>query len=98
LEVDFYVDPAPLTKEEEFAISNFIKLDKHRKQHSNLLKRKNSCPKKNIFLSTSNFLLNLFIFVFRNFPKVIFSQKPAKLNSCLSRSGIQQLFPSKENH
>ena len=28
LEVDFYVDPRPLTKEEEKAISDFIKADK----------------------------------------------------------------------
>ena len=35
--VDFYVDPRPLTKEEEIAISNFIKADKLK--HGMLTKR-----------------------------------------------------------
>ena len=30
-EVDFEVDPRPLTKDEQFAISEFIKLDKEKR-------------------------------------------------------------------
>jgi len=43
LEVDFVVDPRPLTKQEEIAISEFIKADKAKralleKRHSNKTK------------------------------------------------------------
>ena len=31
LEIDFYVDPTPLTKEEEKSISDFIQADKQKK-------------------------------------------------------------------
>lgn len=34
LEVDFYVDPTPLTKEEEKLISDFIKAEKSKRRTS----------------------------------------------------------------
>lgn len=42
LDVDFVVDPGPLTKEEELAISEFIKADKARRK----LKQKRAAVKK----------------------------------------------------
>jgi hypothetical protein len=32
-DIDFYVDPRPLTKEEQKKISDFIKFDKNSKKH-----------------------------------------------------------------
>jgi hypothetical protein len=38
IEVDFYVDPRPLTKEEEKRISDFIKADKKKNKRKNKIK------------------------------------------------------------
>lgn len=40
LEVDFVVDPRPLTKEEENAISEFIRADKEKRKLKELRKAK----------------------------------------------------------
>jgi hypothetical protein len=40
IEVDFVVDPRPLTKQEEFAISEFIRADKEKRKKQNLKKVK----------------------------------------------------------
>ncbi|MGB8492067.1 MAG: hypothetical protein WCE64_13505 [Bacteroidales bacterium] len=37
-EIDFYVDPRPLTKEEEKRISDFIKADKKKSKRKNKTK------------------------------------------------------------
>jgi hypothetical protein len=39
IDVDFYVDPKPLTKEEERLISEYIKLDKKRRQSLKTIKK-----------------------------------------------------------
>jgi hypothetical protein len=39
LDVDFYVDPRPLTKEEQKMISDFIKADKHQRKLSKATKK-----------------------------------------------------------
>ncbi len=44
LDVDFYVDPRPMTKEDQKAISDFIKADKLK--HAKRNKRKISSDKK----------------------------------------------------
>lgn len=53
LDVDFVVDPRPLTKDEEKAISDFIRADKEkrklkelRKKSNHKTKRKTPCLKK----------------------------------------------------
>jgi hypothetical protein len=38
IEVDFYVDPRPLTKEEEKRISDFIKADKKKNKRKKKIK------------------------------------------------------------
>lgn len=45
LETDFVVDPRPLTKEQEKAISDFIKADKQKRAKKTAHKQK-SLPKK----------------------------------------------------
>jgi hypothetical protein len=39
LDIDFEVDPRPLTKEEEKAISDFIRADKEKRKQKELRKR-----------------------------------------------------------
>jgi hypothetical protein len=46
LNVDFTVDPRPLTKEEEKAISDFIRADKEKRKLSEL--RKKSSAKRSL--------------------------------------------------
>ena len=47
IDVDFFVDPRPLTKEEETVISNFIKADKEKRESKEKRKKKSlSNPKK----------------------------------------------------
>ncbi|QQR98497.1 MAG: hypothetical protein IPK18_02920 [Sphingobacteriales bacterium] len=51
LDVDFVVDPRPLTKEEEQAISNFIRADKEKRKQKEIKKRKitnNNRKKQNV--------------------------------------------------
>jgi len=44
LDVDFYVDPRPLTKDEQKMISNYIKADKKRRKNLRDAKKKqNKC-------------------------------------------------------
>ncbi len=46
LDVDFYVDPRPLTKEEEKAISDFIKADKLKRSKKTVRKMHTTTRKK----------------------------------------------------
>jgi hypothetical protein len=46
LNVDFVVDPRPLTKEEKKAISDFIKADKEKRKLTELKKKSSSKRKK----------------------------------------------------
>jgi hypothetical protein len=46
LEVDFVVDPRPLSKEEEKAISNFIKADKEKRRKQKNKKSKSALRTK----------------------------------------------------
>ena len=47
IDVDFFVDPRPLTKEEEAIISNFIKADKEKRALKKKRKKKSpSNPKR----------------------------------------------------
>jgi hypothetical protein len=54
LEVDFYVDPRPLTKEEELALSNHIKLDKQRRLRMGLINKESKKVKQHKHLQVSN--------------------------------------------
>ncbi len=46
LDVDFFVDPRPLTKEEKKLISDFIKADKLKRAKASQRKRKKPTQKK----------------------------------------------------
>jgi len=46
LDVDFYVDPRPLTKEEELDLSNHIKLDKQKRLRTSLINKESKKVKQ----------------------------------------------------
>lgn len=46
LDVNFIVDPRPLTKAEEKAISNFIRADKEKRRQKELRNKKIAKPKQ----------------------------------------------------
>ncbi len=53
IDVDFFVDPRPLTKEEEAIISNFIKADKEKRALKEKVKKKSlSKPAKDKKISS----------------------------------------------
>jgi hypothetical protein len=39
IDVDFFVDPTPLTKEDQQLISDYIKTDKQKRKHLKILKK-----------------------------------------------------------
>ena len=57
LEVDFFVDPRPLTEKEEKMISDFIKADKEKRQSKRPSKKRHIHPTHGLALKGFNFMV-----------------------------------------